>query len=456
MFVKIKYAEKNLVIRIKYESQTLADLAEKMREKCQVEGNHQMYFTYIDAEGDKITLDSTDDLENAVEDVKIHQKDKNPVTLTLDVHTAPASTLVSNFSVVQDALIGHKAEIAHQDESAKEAIENHNISDSFFNPQLNVHEAPENQMDETRDRLNQFRRIGDESTLTSIQPLLENPAVINVANTGNFPGESLPQPSGPSFEYPEDAHPVGFGTLDMHLGTSCSQCFVAPIEGTRWRIVAKNDFDLCDRCVIKPEYKDLVMIRIPRYDPKVRSFDNQNFEAIVRYFEKNGSNTPAEMMIEEKSEPTEVLQASQKPKVHDTRSIILKQTMCHLLPNESPQKIEAFLQEFTKDPLSKVNVDTLVNIFLADQHIRKNQPPTFAPPPPMHHQAPPMRPGLWNQPYPHHPGMPPMCPPPFNFGTGPFGGAFGVGFGVSSLAPRPPGSYPTPPPMQPAFPQRYR
>eukprot|EP01019_Chilodonella_uncinata_P003915 GABU01004801.1.p1 GENE.GABU01004801.1~~GABU01004801.1.p1 ORF type:complete len:178 (-),score=25.91 GABU01004801.1:234-767(-) len=154
-------------------------------------------------------------------------------------------------------------------------------------------------MDEVTDRLNQFRRMGDESTLTSIQPLLENPAVINVANTGNFPGEGLPQPSGPGFEYPEDVHPVGFGTLDMHLGTSCSQCFVAPIEGTRWRIVAKNDFDLCDRCVTKPEYKDLVMIRIPRYDPKVRSFDNQNFEAIVNYFHKNGSTTPAEMMTEE-------------------------------------------------------------------------------------------------------------------------------------------------------------
>lgn len=442
MFLKIKYADKGITFKQKYDSQTLADLLKSIHEKCGIEPGLKVELTYIDSENDRITVETTEDLQNAFEDVKSQPSEKGLTTLIVEVSTSPFTAMNSVITFDQAIELEKPSVVVEaSSEQKQDQVFTSEFSESFINPPNTDENQPAFEHQDLPEPPRAHLNHAD-STMTSLNNQGTDPTSITVANTGTFQFGQLP-PVIPTTDYPEESTFKEDG--EPHLGISCSQCFCAPIVGTRWRLVEKNDFDLCGKCAVKPEYKDLLMFKIPRHDPRQRCFDNKNFEAIVHYFQKDGGSHKELCQVE-----------SPNKRFEDTRKQMLLSTMRQLLPQHDPARVTAFLDDYIKDPLKSVQVEILIEIYLKSTAIagkpqtncktaKKDnqgltyQKGTYEYNPSSHnlstvnsHPAPPTRPGF--APPPHPPmGYPlPGFHPPFGHmypGAIPHVGAFHYGYG---------------------------
>ena len=98
----------------------------------------------------------------------------------------------------------------------------------------------------------------------SVEPVVRYPVVLEVSKV-----------------YEKSPYPP-----NVHVSISCDSCKVSPIIGNRYKSLTKADFDLCEKCRYKNQYRDVTFIQIPNYSPKEQDqvYSKPSFVPVLQHF----------------------------------------------------------------------------------------------------------------------------------------------------------------------------
>lgn len=201
--------------------------------------NYQVTLTYFDVDEDTITIASTDELVDAIEqfsEVKVLRV-ATEVKAKQASHANPAECARKAKPVPACKRKGH---VTHGHPSLQEpdpiAPQVHKVLKSF----VGILSHAVNHVQEG---------------LANAPPAVarqSSPSPVNSAPAGPFPGPNPSAPLDPAENIsPTDASPF------IHFRHTCDGCHTSPIIGKRFRAIDHPDYDLCERCFVTSDIAGL-------------------------------------------------------------------------------------------------------------------------------------------------------------------------------------------------------
>lgn len=294
MFLKIKYNDK--ILKIKYENISLPDLKAAVRSKCEIGAEYEFNLAYLDADGDIITLLSTDDLVVGVEEAEQNS------TSNADKPSVPTLNLI--VSITNSAQMVMEADASAQKQATAAPI-------TF---QVNAEQtkpAPVAAAGNTEyPPMPTGITIGNKGTFqggvfaASPAPQATQSSLFSNAapNSGLF-SNVVHQPASVQIGVPLIQHtfahirpaPAPICTVlphnptdAVHYGISCDKCKRNPIRGKRYKSVTRLNFDLCSNCVTKHPFCYEKFLLIPYHNPHDSSIRDENMRPVYNHFKGLG------------------------------------------------------------------------------------------------------------------------------------------------------------------------
>lgn len=300
MFLKIKHNDK--IVKLKYENITLPELKSAVKAKCEIPSDTEFNLAYLDADGDIITLVSTEDLVVAVEETDQNSTSNadKPSVATLNLIVS----IVNNVEMQLEAFSGQpekKATDAAPPQAA--AYANHQPSPPVFTQVTASTEYPTEPTGITVGNKGAFQG-GVFAASPAPQPTSSSLFSNAVPNKpSNLYSNAAHQPASVHIGVPLIQHtfshirpaPIPMATVlphnptdAVHYGISCDKCKRQPIRGKRYKSVTRHNFDLCSNCVSKHPYCYEKFLLIPYHNPHDHTVKDQHMRPVYNHFKGLG------------------------------------------------------------------------------------------------------------------------------------------------------------------------